>query len=38
MVADAWGEYIGSLGASPDPDADATEIFYTLLADYRGHG
>ena len=32
------GDYIGSLGASPDPDADATEIFYTLLPDYRGKG
>jgi RimJ/RimL family protein N-acetyltransferase len=32
------GEYIGSLGASPDPDADATEIFYTLLPEYRGKG
>ena len=32
------GEYIGSLGASPDPEADAIEIFYTLLPDYRGKG
>lgn len=32
------GEYIGSLGASPDSEADAIEIFYTLLPDYRGKG
>lgn len=32
------GDYIGSLGASPDADADAIEIFYNLLADYRGQG
>lgn len=31
-------DYIGSLGASPDADANAIEIFYTLLPDYRGKG
>lgn len=31
-------KYMGAVGASPDPDADATEIFYTLLPDYRGKG
>ena len=32
------GDYIGSLGASPDPNADAVEIFYTLMPSYRGQG